>query len=68
MTERARTLPVRRRERSGVSRMIGRWPEGIRFEDAIVPVEGFFRGQEREMCGIWPESSLSTGGRVARRR
>jgi hypothetical protein len=52
----------------GMPRMIGRWPEGIRFEDAIVPVEGFFRGQEREMCGIWPESSLSTGGRVARRR
>ena len=53
---------------SGMPRMIGRWPEGIRFEDAIVPAEGFFRGQEREMCGIWPESSLSTGGRIARRR
>ena len=61
----------RRRGPSGMSgrmpRMIGRWPEGIRFEDAIVPAEGFFKGQEREMCGIWPESSLSTGGRVARR-
>jgi len=52
----------------GMPRMIGRWPEGIRFEDAIVPAEGFFRGQEREMSGIWPESSLSTGGRIARRR
>ena len=51
-----------------VSRMIGRWPEGIRFEDAIVPREGFFRGQERETCGIWPESSLATGGRVVGRR
>jgi hypothetical protein len=53
---------------SGMPRMIGRWPDGIRFEDAAVPREGFFRGQEREMCGIWPESSLSTGGRIARRR
>lgn len=58
----------RRRNSSGMPRVIGRWPDGIRFEDAIVPVEGFFKGHEREQCGIWPESSLSTGGRVARRR
>lgn len=58
----------RRRDASSMPRMIGRWPEGIRFEDAIVPAEGFFKGHERERCGIWPESSLSTGGRIARRR
>lgn len=29
-----------RRTRPGASRMIGRWPEGIRFEDAVVPGEG----------------------------
>jgi hypothetical protein len=48
--------------------MIGRWPEGIRFEDADVPVEGFFRGAERELSGIWPESSLATVGRIVGRR
>ena len=47
-----RVVAVRRRERSGVSRMIGRWPEGIRFEDAAVPVEGFFKGAFREAPGI----------------
>ena len=68
MTERARTLPVRRRERSGVSRMIGRWPEGIRFEDAVVLAEGFFKGADRAVAGVWPESSLGSVGRIARRR
>ena len=66
MTDRA--AAARRRERSGVSRMIGRWPEGIRFEDAAVPIEGFFKGVPREAPGIWPESSLGTVGRVARGR
>jgi hypothetical protein len=58
----------RRRERRGVSRMIGRWPDGIRFEDAVVPVEGFFKGAAREVAGIWPESSRGTVGRIARGR
>lgn len=58
----------RRRERSGVSRMIGRWPDGIRFEDADVPAEGFFKGAPREVAGLWPESSLGTVGRIARGR
>ena len=48
--------------------MIGRWPDGIRFEDADVPVEGFFRGATREVAGVWPESSLGTVGRIARGR
>jgi hypothetical protein len=48
--------------------MIGRWPDGIRFEDANVPIEGFFRGTERERAGVWPESSLDTVGRIAGRR
>lgn len=61
-------VPARRRERAGVSRMIGRWPDGIRFEDADVPTEGFFRGSDRAVAGIWPESSLSTVGRIARGR
>ena len=68
MTNQARVLPVRRRERSGVSRMIGRWPDGIRLEDAVVPVEGFFKGADREVAGVWPESSLGSVGRIARRR
>ena len=63
-----RLVAVRKRERSGVSRMIGRWPDGIRFEDAVVPIEGFFKGAPREAAGIWPESSLSTVGRIARGR
>ena len=63
-----RVIAVRRRERSGVSRMIGRWPDGIRFEDAAVPIEGFFKGALREVPGIWPESSLGTVGRIARGR
>jgi hypothetical protein len=63
-----RVVAGRRRERSGVSRMIARWPEGIRFEDADVPVEGFFKGAAREVAGVWPESSLGTVGRIARGR
>lgn len=63
-----RVVVIRRRERSGVSRMIGRWPDGIRFEDADVPVEGFFKGAGREAAGIWPASSLETVGRIARGR
>lgn len=63
-----RVAAARRRERGGVSRMIGRWPEGIRFENAEVPVEGFFKGVPREAAGIWPESSLGTIGRIARGR
>ncbi|HEY1386439.1 MAG TPA: hypothetical protein VGF43_22640 [Dongiaceae bacterium] len=65
---RPRILPIRRRERSGVSRMIGRWPDGIRFEDADVPAEPFFKGVDREVSGVWPESSLGTVGRIAGRR
>lgn len=57
-----------RRERERVSRMIGRWPDGIRFEDAIVPREGFFRGCGRDVPGIWPESSLSLEIGITRRR
>lgn len=57
-----------RRERQRVSRMIGRWPAGIRFEDAIVPREGFFRGATRDVPGIWPESSLSLDIGIAGRR
>jgi hypothetical protein len=63
-----RVIGAHRRERSGVSRMIGRWPDRIRFEDADVPVEGFFKGAPREVAGVWPESSLSTVGRIARGR
>jgi hypothetical protein len=48
--------------------MIGRWPEGIRFEDAVVPAEGFFKGADRAAAGVWPESSLGSVGRIARRR
>jgi hypothetical protein len=48
--------------------MIGRWPEGIRFEDADVPAEAFFKGIDREVSGMWPESSLATVGRIAGRR
>ncbi len=66
MTDRA--IAARRRERSAVSRMIGRWPDGIRFEDADVPAEGFFKGAAREVAGLWPESSLGTVGRIARGR
>jgi hypothetical protein len=68
MTDRPQVPSIRRRERSGVSRMIGRWPDGIRFEDANVPIEGFFRGTDRERAGVWPESSLDTVGRIAGRR
>lgn len=68
MTEQPNALPVRRRARSGVSRVIGRWPDGIRFEDADVPAEGFFRGAERDVAGIWPQSSLATVGRITGRR
>ena len=63
-----RVVAVRRWERSGVSRMIGRWPDDIRFEDADVPVEGWFKGAPREAAGIWPESSLGTVARIARGR
>ena len=65
MTE--RIVAVCKRKRS-VSRMIGRWPEGIRFEDADVPIEGFFKGTHREAAGVWPESSLCKVGRIARGR
>lgn len=68
MTKKPEALHVRRRERSGVSRMIGRWPDGIRFEDAAVPAEGFFKAPGREAAGVWPESSLGTVGRIAGRR
>ena len=57
-----------RRERRGVSRMIGPWPTGIWFEDADVPREGFFKGTLREASGIWPQSSLGTVGSIVRRR
>lgn len=70
MTATSDVVPFRpqRRERSRVSRMIGRWPEGIRFEDAIVPREAFFRGCDREVPGIWPSSSLNLQARIARGR
>jgi len=68
VTGRPRTPPIRRRERRGVSRMIGCWPDGIRFEDANVPAEAFFKGTDREVSGVWPESSLATVGRIAGRR
>jgi hypothetical protein len=48
--------------------MIGRWPQDIRFEDADVPPEGFFKGAEREAEGVWPGSSLCAVGRIATRR
>lgn len=57
-----------RRERGSAYRMIGRWPDGIRFEDAVVPVEGFFKGSSHEAAGRWPESSLGAVGHIARRR
>ena len=57
-----------RRERRASCRMIGRWPDGIRFEDAEVPAEGFFKGSNREVAGVWPESSLGAVGCIARRR
>lgn len=62
------SLRAPQRERSRVSRMIGRWPVGIRFEDAIVPREGFFRGCPRDVPGIWPESSLTLDVGIARGR
>lgn len=68
MTARSKFGPLRRRERAGVSRMIGRWPENLRFEDADVPAEGFFKGADRATMGIWPESSLCAVGRIATRR
>jgi hypothetical protein len=68
VTDLPRVAAVGRRERSGVSRMIGRWPDGIRFEDADVPFEGFFRGSGCERAGVWPESSLVTTARIAGRR
>jgi hypothetical protein len=68
VTDRPLVFSVRRRERRGVSRTIAPWPDGIRFEDADVPVEGFLKGAEREAAGIWPESSLGAVGRIARRR
>ncbi len=62
----AKRFQAPRRERSRISRMIGRWPEGIRFEDAIVPREGFLRGGHRDVPGIWPESSLSLDVGISR--
>jgi hypothetical protein len=63
-----RVIAARKRERGGIPRMIGRWPDGIRFEDANVPIEGYFKGRPREAAGIWPESSLGTVARIARGR
>lgn len=57
-----------RRERRSACRMIGRWPDGIRFEDAEVPVEGFFKGWNRDAAGLWPQSSLGAVGCIAKRR
>ena len=57
-----------RRGRSRVSRMIGRWPDGIQFEDAIVPREGFLRSCPPDAQGIWPESSLSLEVGIVRGR
>ena len=67
-TSRSRQPQGRRRERSGVSRMIRAWPANMRFEDADVPPEGLFKGSSREIAGIWPESSLGTVGSIVRRR
>src|SRR5689334_16605522 len=52
VTAPAKVQSIRRRERASVSRMIGRWPEDIWFEDADVPSEGFFKGAEREAVGM----------------
>ncbi len=60
-----RPLP---RERRRVSRMIGRWPAGIRFEDAVVPPEPMLRGGGGDGPGHWPASSLAIVARVAGRR
>jgi hypothetical protein len=68
MTVQQIRAPRPSRERRRVSRMIGAWPEGIRFEDAIVPSEPFFRGAERMVPGIWPQSSLATGASLVRGR
>lgn len=70
MSTEAEIVPFRRqkRERRRVSRMIGRWPDGILFEDAAVGREPFFRGCDREMPGIWPQSSLSVAARIVRGR
>ncbi len=70
MMERTPQLPHRHlpRERRRVSRMIGRWPPGIRFEDAVVPSEPLFRGGGGDGPGLWPASSLSIVARVAGRR
>ncbi len=68
MTDPSPAPPVHRRVRTSVSRMIGRWPDNVRFEDANVPVEGFFKGAEREVAGVWPQASLATVGRIAGRR
>ena len=67
MTRPPHVSRVQRREKGGISRMIGRWPEGIWFDDAIVPAEGFFKGTDREIAGVWPESSLGTVGRITGR-
>jgi hypothetical protein len=66
MTDSSPAPPVRRRVRTSVSRMIGRWPDNVCFEDANVPVEGL--GAEREVAGVWPQASLATIGRIADRR
>lgn len=68
MNDLARTVRPLRRERRPASRMIGLWPEGIRFDDAEVPAEGWFKGRDRDVPGTWPESSLATIGRIAGRR
>ena len=71
MKDRTLDLPPPRplpRERRRVSRMIGRWPAGISFEDAVVPPEPLFRGGGADGPGVWPASSLAIVARVVGRR
>lgn len=56
-------LPRERR----VSRMIGSWPAGIRFEDADVPWEPRLAPGAGPMPHVWPESSLNAAARIVRR-
>ena len=68
MSNVSRTVRPWRREPRRAVRMIGCWPEGIRFEDADVPAEGWFKGQGRDVPAAWPESNLGAVGHIAGRR
>jgi hypothetical protein len=68
MSDLPRAVRMVRREQRSALRMIGAWPAGIRFEDAEVPTEGWFKGRDRDLPAIWPESSLSVVGHIGGRR